>query len=407
MNRLTKTYLILLSIVLAVSLVWTIVLAVTSQERAKQFADGAYDLAQSFYETPQPDQPPPSQRMANRSTLAMGHLFAISAVAGGLILLLLWKDGLLSQWVRWGCAASLALILYGEHWAASSHFLEYYNLERLYSDHAVFKKLRTDPERGRVTLLTRGGFYNMWLSLLFPYWGIDSIDIPAASRPPADYTAFFGAVDRVPLRKWELCSVRYVLAPVSLATNTFATLNAQAQFRPVVQFELGSVQNALFEYSRSLPRALVLHRWEVVTDSEQTLERLTNPKFDPHTTVLLEKAPTVSSAADAPNLTPVRIVKFEHSSVTLKTTLKSPGILMLNDRFDSDWTATVNGQPAPILRANFIMRGLELQAGQHDVVFRFNVPRLMVAAAWAKWGGIVALGVVTAITLRSGRRKRT
>ncbi|MDQ6632481.1 MAG: YfhO family protein, partial [Verrucomicrobiota bacterium] len=40
--------------------------------------------------------------------------------------------------------------------------------------------------------------------------------------------------------------------------------------------------------------------------------------------------------------------------------------------FNPDWKLTVDGQPSKILRCNFIMRGVYLTAGNHQIVFEFR-----------------------------------
>jgi hypothetical protein len=50
-------------------------------------------------------------------------------------------------------------------------------------------------------------------------------------------------------------------------------------------------------------------------------------------------------------------------------------VLLLNDKFDPDWQVTVDGQPANLLRCNFMMRGVYLPAaGTHTVDFMFTLP---------------------------------
>jgi uncharacterized membrane protein YfhO len=46
----------------------------------------------------------------------------------------------------------------------------------------------------------------------------------------------------------------------------------------------------------------------------------------------------------------------------------------LNDKYDPNWQVQVDGKPAPLLRANFIMRGVYLAPGSHTVEFRFQPP---------------------------------
>jgi hypothetical protein len=47
---------------------------------------------------------------------------------------------------------------------------------------------------------------------------------------------------------------------------------------------------------------------------------------------------------------------------------------LLNDKFDPNWHVFVDGKPAPLLRCNFIMRGVYLIPGAHTVEFKFSLP---------------------------------
>jgi hypothetical protein len=49
-------------------------------------------------------------------------------------------------------------------------------------------------------------------------------------------------------------------------------------------------------------------------------------------------------------------------------------VLLLNDRFDARWSVTVDGKPAQLLRCNYLMRGVQVPAGNHTVKFSFQVP---------------------------------
>ena len=44
----------------------------------------------------------------------------------------------------------------------------------------------------------------------------------------------------------------------------------------------------------------------------------------------------------------------------------------MNDKIDDGWSATVDGKASAILRANFLMRGVQLPPGKHSVVFSFR-----------------------------------
>ena len=50
-----------------------------------------------------------------------------------------------------------------------------------------------------------------------------------------------------------------------------------------------------------------------------------------------------------------------------------PAVLLLNDNYDPLWRVSVDGTPQPLLRANALMRAVELAAGDHTVEFQFRV----------------------------------
>lgn len=402
MNRLTKYFLIALAVVLGVSLLWIVILAAGEEGRAQFFANGGYDM---FAQPDSATGEKASQLMAAQPGRAMFHFFVVTMLASAMIANLLWLNGAAKPLLRWGSCAALALILYAEQWSATGNFFEYYPPTQVYADNAIFQKLRASPGRQRLAMLTRTGYYNTWLSLHLPYFDIDTIDIPAASRPPADYTAYFGVVDRAPLRKWELCATRYMLGPKDLGLQFFKSQNSEALFRPVVELDVPQLgQPTLFEYARALPRALVLHRWEIVDDKDKLLARLVDPKFDPHSTVLLSAAPPFQPDPNAPPSTAVDIVRFKPARVELKTSLKSPGVLMLNDRYDTGWTVTVDGAPATMQPGNFIMRTVALPPGEHRVVFHYGIPTVMWWLTWGEWSAIT-LGLIATAAGALRRRK--
>jgi len=129
---------------------------------------------------------------------------------------------------------------------------------------------------------------------------------------------------------------------------------------------------ALLEFTGALPRAKLFTQWQTSTNEQSTLDKLADPAFDPHQVVLV--ADSIPSPGAVTNAAPgtVEIVSYAPKRVELKANATAPSVLLLNDRFDPGWKVSVDGNAAPVLRANFLMRGVQVPAGQHTVVFSYQ-----------------------------------
>jgi len=58
--------------------------------------------------------------------------------------------------------------------------------------------------------------------------------------------------------------------------------------------------------------------------------------------------------------------------VTIEADSPTAGILVLSDAWYPGWRVTVDGNPAPLLRADYALRGVALPPGKHTVEFTFR-----------------------------------
>ena len=70
----------------------------------------------------------------------------------------------------------------------------------------------------------------------------------------------------------------------------------------------------------------------------------------------------------------MHFLSYSSKKIVLQAAPAVPSILLLNDRFSTDWQVVVDGKPASLLRCNYIMRGVYLERGSHRVEFRFHLP---------------------------------
>jgi hypothetical protein len=78
------------------------------------------------------------------------------------------------------------------------------------------------------------------------------------------------------------------------------------------------------------------------------------------------------------------------SRVVLEARLRQPGLIVLADVFDPGWRLTIDGRPAPVWRANLLMRAAAVSAGAHTLVYSYQ-PASVRFGAWASLTGLVAL----------------
>ena len=71
---------------------------------------------------------------------------------------------------------------------------------------------------------------------------------------------------------------------------------------------------------------------------------------------------------------------------------------MLTDSYHDDWQVSVDGRPAPLLRANLIFRAVRLDPGSHRVIFRYRPTSLY-------GGALITLVTAAAIGLLIWRRR--
>ncbi len=191
------------------------------------------------------------------------------------------------------------------------------------------------------------------------------------------------------------------LTLIDQATESHRNLSIDPNYRLVHSGDVKIYQNLAV-----LPRAFVVHSAIGVSDDEQALAALADPAFDPATQViLLGKIDGESLLGGGPSS--VEIVSYEPEAVRLRTSLDSPGYLILTDTNYPGWQAEVDGKPRDILAADLYFRAVQLPAGEHTIVFHFQPASSWLGlgvslAAWSLWLVATLVGAV-----RTGRKSTT
>jgi hypothetical protein len=320
------------------------------------------------------------------------------------------------------------------------------NYAQKYASNPIIDFLQKQPYEYRVADLRSETLfeelYRMeWVQHHFLYYNIQTLDVMQMPRMPADLAAFEGALsNRNPpdttyliARRWQLTNTRYLLGPAAYLDSLNTQIDPE-QHRFLIQkrfsvvpkpgvdvqelqqeFQRGewrgekltavpddSGEYALFEFTGALPRVKLYANWQVSTNDAATLQTLADKHFDPLQTVLVS-TPLATAPSTNGNSGTVGFKSYAPKDIVFDAKADTASVLLLNDKFDPNWRVTVDGQPAELLRCNFIMRGVYLTPGAHTVEFQFSVPNSPLYVSFAAVAiGIFLGGLLVFLTRRNG-----
>lgn len=130
--------------------------------------------------------------IVRNKAIALWHAAGMAAVAAGFLALLIWKRSI--RWARIAAWVLVALVAVDAVWL-SRHYIKALPLSAL-AENDIVRLLQTDQPDRRAALLMQDGFYNFWLTYLFPYHNIRTVNVTQMPRMPADYKRFLETVGR-------------------------------------------------------------------------------------------------------------------------------------------------------------------------------------------------------------------
>ena len=186
-----------------------------------------------------------------------------------------------------------------------------------------------------------------------------------AKEPPAVRARFFG-----------LAGIRYLLA--------FEPAKGE-ELQNAAHFELPGPDLWLWRNRMWLPTTRWVKEARFVSGGEAALDLLLSRDHDPNAAVILETEQETSDAPDASHRKPfpsrrnldlvtgqVEILEETSRYLKIRTLADEAGYLVLADQFSPGWEARLDGSEVPVLRADFLFRGVRVPAGEHQVEFDYR-----------------------------------
>jgi hypothetical protein len=152
----------------------------------------------------------------------------------------------------------------------------------------------------------------------------------------------------------------------------------------------------LYEDVSAAPRATLVHRVEVLADENEILSRMESPSFKLDDVAFIEEPinaehmPVALAAGSVSER--VEIIELSPNRVRIEVETAKPAALVLSDTLHPGWKATIDGDPAPLVAANQVMRLVPIPAGNHVVEMRY-LPRSFIIGLVFTLLALAGLGI--------------
>ncbi len=201
-------------------------------------------------------------------------------------------------------------------------------------------------------------------------------------------------------RTWELLNVKYVI-----------TWRKELYVPSTIIYEEPAGKDTTYVHRLNTvgPRAWLVTQAETAADAT-ILQKIADPNFDRWNVALLEEIgdwtrsveieETSGTTHHAPHLTfNVQRLTFNPSHLIYQVKASSPALLILSEIHYPGWQATVDDQPAPILRAYYTLRAVPVPAGEHTVELTFR-PLSFTVGAGVSLLTVIIISIVLLLTRR-------
>jgi hypothetical protein len=155
---------------------------------------------------------------------------------------------------------------------------------------------------------------------------------------------------------WRLMSAKYIITDQPYSDSLFTPVFKGSKY--------------ILKNNNYLPKAYFVKNIKTAGGLE-ILNSIKSGTVDPRETAFLEKDPG-SKIDPADSTAKAIITAYEDHSVTLDAEASGNNLLYVSEVYYPDWKVYIDGQPAEILKTNYLFRGVVVPKGRHKVEFKFE-----------------------------------
>lgn len=173
----------------------------------------------------------------------------------------------------------------------------------------------------------------------------------------------------------EMLNVKYISARGSIQLPGFETAYSDQQ-------------GIVIENLSVLPKAWFVEKIETMMSESDVLQRISG-EFEADSIAFT--ATPLSSEVSSDTTSSAVITEYGPNKISIDLSRTEPGFLVLGEIwYPPGWTATLNGEETDIIRTNYVLRGFEIPAGDHELILTLE-PEWYTVGYWLGQAGTAAL----------------
>lgn len=202
----------------------------------------------------------------------------------------------------------------------------------------------------------------------------------------------------------DLLDVSTLVAPDPASARADGVVDSASLDRGWTEVDSGEGQT-IYRLNDPAPRASLVGSWKVVDGPTEALEAVTSNGFDVDAAVVVEEDPGLGVNGSSPE---AGTATYRQSAQAAEITVDAdaPAILLVRNVFDPHWRATVNGNPAELLVADYFLQGIPVPAGRHTVRLEYDDPSIGYGLAGSGITLLLVLVATAVLQIRERGRRR-
>jgi len=170
---------------------------------------------------------------------------------------------------------------------------------------------------------------------------------------------------------------------------------------PVFSAQNGGV---VYEIEAVLPKAFFVDSVITTETAREAYNLLYPGMIDFSTTAVVENYEPVTTPDSTST---VEVIMYTGAEMTIEINRSEPGFLVLSEIYYPDgWVALLNGEEIPIYKTNYLLRGMEIPAGEHTLELDFR-PASFYNGVKLSWASLLFQIGLAGFLLFSAFNKRT